>query len=68
MYDPRTLQDRPIDVSDSGQQKALLEARNAEHAHSLGEAELDLVIEEAASRLLGFALAREGEETYAETE
>lgn len=68
MSAPRTRQDPPVNAPDSGQLTAVLEAQNVEPALPLGGAELDLVIEAAASRLLGFALAREGEELYAETE
>ncbi|HEX7078828.1 MAG TPA: hypothetical protein VF363_10420 [Candidatus Eisenbacteria bacterium] len=68
MSAPRTRQDPPVDASDRGPATAVLEAHDAELAQHLHEAELDLAIESAASRLLGFALAREGEEQYPETE
>jgi hypothetical protein len=68
MSAPRTRQDPPASTSDGGQLTAVLEAHEVELAQHLREAELDLAIESAASRLLGFALAREGEELDPEPE
>jgi hypothetical protein len=66
MSAPRTRQDPPVDALDRDQPIAVLEARSAGLANR--DAELNLAIESAASRLLGFALAREGEELSPETE
>lgn len=65
---PRARQDPPVNASDRGQATALLEAHDADLAQHLREVDLDLAIESAASRLLGFALAREGEELDPEPE
>lgn len=68
MSAPRTLQDPPVEVTMvSDQATAAPEALNARLLQDLREAELNLVIESVASRLLSFALAREGEEYDAET-
>lgn len=68
MSAPHARQVLPVDVSDRGQPTAVLEVQNPQATPPLQEAELDLAIESAALRLLDFALAREGEELYADTE
>ncbi|MGE5177227.1 MAG: hypothetical protein ACM3JJ_12760 [Hyphomicrobiales bacterium] len=64
MSAPRTRQDPPLEApARATPPTALLEAPRPEPADRLREAELAQVIESVASRLLGFALAREGEES-----
>lgn len=68
MSTPRMRLEPPVAPLGGSQPQPPLDNRNTEPTQHLREAELNLAIESAASRLLGFALTREGEELYAEAD